>query len=68
MLGKPGHRKPLIANRVPVFCEGIFYPSMKEAEKAYPGIKLRYRVDNPKFPEFYRVKSKMEGSASTALA
>jgi group I intron endonuclease len=55
MLGKPGHRKPILVNRIPIICEGTEHSSITEAEKQYPGIKLQYRLDNPKFPEFYRL-------------
>lgn len=44
------------ANSVPVMCEGKLYPSLKEASNYYPGICLRKRLDNPKHPEFYRLR------------
>jgi hypothetical protein len=28
------------------------------AEAAYPGIKVRSRLDNPKYPEFYRLRER----------
>ena len=45
-------------NSNPVFCEGVIYQSIKEAEQAYPNIKVRYRLDSPKYPQFYRIKEK----------
>jgi hypothetical protein len=69
MLGKqhPGKGKPLTRNYRQVICEGVEYPSIGHAQKAYPGISIRRRLDNPNYPEFYRVKdySNVE-SASTA--
>ena len=44
------------SNSVQVICEGIKYNSVGEAEKAYPGISLRKRLDSNKYPEFYRLK------------
>lgn len=60
MLGKdhPGKGKPLKANYCPVVCEGITFKSVGAAEAAYPGIKVRYRLDNPKYPEFYRLRER----------
>jgi group I intron endonuclease len=62
MLGKkfPESSKKLISekNSCPVVCEGITYPSVAEAEKAYPGIKVRGRLDNPKYPDFYRLRER----------
>lgn len=63
--------KMIQANRCPVVCEGVEYSSVGEAQEAYPGINIRKRLDNPKFPQFYRMRertrrySKVE-SASTA--
>jgi len=59
------------SNRCPVVCEGVEYSSVGDAQEAYPGINIRKRLDNPKFPQFYRMRertrrySKLE-SASTA--
>ena len=60
MLGKkhPGKGKSLVANRCPVVCEGVQYNSVGDAEAAYPGIKVRNRLDNPNYPEFYRLRQK----------
>lgn len=63
MLGKqmPEASKKKISqsNKCPVLCEGVVYDSVGSAESAYPGIKLRGRLDNPRYPEFYRLKSKV---------
>lgn len=60
MLGKahPGKGKSLKANYCPVICEGITFESVGAAQVAYPGIKISYRLDNPKYPEFYRLQEK----------
>lgn len=50
--------KMIKANNCPCVCEGIEYPSVGAAELAYPGIKVRRRLDNPKYPEFYRLRDK----------
>ena len=47
------------SNRCPVICEGIEYKSVGEAEKANIGISIRKRLDNPKYPEFYRLREKI---------
>jgi len=46
------------SNSCPVICEGIEYASVGEAQKAYPGIAIRRRLDNPKYPDFYRLREK----------
>lgn len=48
--------KMLQANRCPVVCEGIEYLSVGDAQKAHQGINVRKRLDNPKYPEFYRLR------------
>jgi len=45
-------------NSCPVICEGVRYDSVGEAEKAYPNISLRKRLDSPKYPDFYRLRKK----------
>ena len=50
--------KMLQANRCPVVCEGVEYLSVGDAQKAYLGISIRKRLDNPKHPEFYRLRDK----------
>lgn len=60
MLGKnhPMKGKSLTKNCCPVVCEGVEYSSVGNAQKAYPGISIRKRLDNPKYPEFYRLRDK----------
>lgn len=55
MLGKKGHSKPIYKNRRACVCEGKYYPSVSEAQKDYPGIKLRYRFNSNNWPGFYRI-------------
>lgn len=43
-------------NSCPVMCEGVRYESVAKAQEAYPGIAIRKRLNNPKYPEFYRLK------------
>jgi hypothetical protein len=60
MLGKnhPQKGKSLSKNYCPVMCEGIEYPSVGHAQKSYIGISIRKRLDNPKYPDFYRLREK----------
>ena len=60
MLGKehPMKGKSLIKNYCPVMCENNEYPSIGDAQKSYPGISVRKRIDNPNYPNFYRLKPK----------
>jgi group I intron endonuclease len=46
------------SNCCPVVCEGVEYLSVGDAQKAYLGISIRKRLDNPKHPEFYRLRDK----------
>lgn len=57
MLGKssPMKGKSLVKNCCPVICDGIEYLSVGKAQEAYPGINIRKRLDNPKYPNFYRL-------------
>jgi hypothetical protein len=50
--------KMLKANRCPVFCENKIYNSVGEAQSAFLGISIRKRIDNPNYPNFYRLKPK----------
>lgn len=52
--------KMISSNRCPVVCEGITFKSVGDAEAAYPGIKLRNRLDSAKYPEFYRLRPKTQ--------
>ena len=60
MKGKkfPEKSKKLISekNSCPVMCEGIRYESVAKAQEAHFGIAIRKRLDNPKYPNFYRLK------------
>jgi group I intron endonuclease len=47
-----------ISNSYPVMCEGVIYSSVQAAEDAYPGISVRKRLDNKKYPLFYRLRPK----------
>lgn len=62
MLGKKQsqkfHQSIKESNSCPVSCEGKVYISVGEAEKAYPGNSIRKRLDNDKYPDFYRLKEK----------
>lgn len=51
-------RAAILSNKCPVMCEGVEYSSVGEAQKAYPGKSIRKRLDNPKYPDFYRLKEK----------
>lgn len=62
MLGKKQSERNLqaikLSNRCPVMCDGTRYESVGEAEKHYPGIKVRGRLDSPKYPTFYRLRER----------
>ena len=64
MLGKkhPLKGKALFKNNCPVMCEGKEYSSVGAAELAYKGISVRKRLDDPKYPEFYRLREKTKRS------
>ena len=51
-------QKMLEANRCPVSCDGIIFNSVGEAQIAYPGISIRKRLDNEKYPDFFRLRPK----------
>lgn len=50
--------KMLEANRCPVSCDGTIYKSVSEAQSAYLGISIRKRLDNEKYPNFFRLRPK----------
>jgi hypothetical protein len=54
--------KTIQANRCPVSCEGIIFNSVGEAQSAFPGISIRKRLDNEKYPTFYRLRPKTKRS------
>jgi group I intron endonuclease len=60
MKGKkfPHESKKLISEKIscPVMCDGIRYESVGKAQEAYPGIAIRKRLDNSKYPNFYRLR------------
>jgi group I intron endonuclease len=62
MLGKTlseqARQKLSKKNSYPVMCEGIVYSSIKEAQEVYQGISIRRRIDNPRYPDFYRLREK----------
>lgn len=66
MLGKkhPMKGKVLLKNCCPIMCEGVEYPSIRDAELAYPGTNVRRKLDNPKYPDFYRLKNKTSRKCS----
>ena len=60
MLGKPSPMKgkSLTKNFCPVVCDGVQYLSVGLAQEAYPGINIRKRLDNPKYPNFFRLRER----------
>lgn len=51
-------KKAVESIQVRCFCEGTEYISIAEAQKQYKGIcNLWKRLDNPKYPNFYRLKN-----------
>ena len=42
------------SNSRTISIEGVVYPSITEGEKKYPGIKVRYRIDSPNYPNWFR--------------
>lgn len=54
-VGKSSFKKKVAC---PVVCEGTRYESVGEAQAAYPGCNIRKRLDNPKYPDFYRLRER----------
>lgn len=54
--------KMIRANRCAVICEGIEYLSVGDAQQAYQGISIRKRLDNPKYPQFFRLRERTKRS------
>jgi hypothetical protein len=53
------HKAASIANKCAVMCEGIYYNSIHEAGLTYGSEKrIRRRLDDPKWPQFYRLREK----------
>ena len=58
--GMLGKKSPAKGGRQPskykaVMCEGKRFDSIRDAQEAYPKCNLRKRLDNPRFPDFYRL-------------
>ena len=53
------HAAATEANKCPVQCEGQNFDSVGSAQLAYPGISIRKRLDNPRYPQFFRLKPKI---------
>ena len=51
-----------IANCCPVSCDGRIFNSVGESQSAFPGISIRKRLDNEKFPTFFRLRPKTKRS------
>ena len=53
-------KNPFISksNSYSVMCEGVEYASIKEAQEHYKGISIKRRLDNSKFPDFFRIRPK----------
>lgn len=45
-------------NTCPVSCNGKIFNSVGEAQSAFPGISIRKRLDNEKYPTFFRLRPK----------
>jgi group I intron endonuclease len=61
--GKKYGKNPLISQKLknPCMCEGKFFPSIGEAESFYYGKhSVRKRLDNPKYPDWYRLSPKIK--------
>ena len=51
-------KKAVESKKIKCFCEGVEYNSITEAQKQYTGIcNVWKRLDNPKYPNFYRLKN-----------
>jgi group I intron endonuclease len=46
------------SNCCPVSCEGVVFDSVGDAQNAYPGCNIRKRLDNPRYPNFYRLRER----------
>ena len=47
------------SNSCPVMCEGNKFDSIGDAQEHYIGISIRKRLDNDKYPNFFRLKPKI---------
>lgn len=46
------------SNCCQVSCEGVIFDSVGAAQKAYPGCNIRKRLDNPRYPDFIRLRER----------
>jgi group I intron endonuclease len=64
MLGKKQSNKFFnsikISNSCKVSCDGKIFSSVGEAQKAFPGISIRKRLDSTKYPTFLRLTPKIK--------
>ena len=47
------------SNRCRVVCDGKEFPSIKDAQRAFPGVSVRKRVDSPFHLNWYRIDRKI---------
>jgi group I intron endonuclease len=52
------HKAAQKANCCPVSCDGKIFNSVGEAQSAFPGISIRKRLNNEKYPTFFRLRPK----------
>tara|TARA_Y100000592_G_C5304368_1_gene236997 strand:- start:45 stop:593 length:549 start_codon:yes stop_codon:yes gene_type:complete len=61
MLGKQQSQKckdrTREANSKPISIEGVVYPSITEGQKQHPGVKVRYRIKSPNYPDWHYLPS-----------
>ncbi len=51
-------KKAVESRQIRCYCEGVIYNTMTEAQEQYKGIcNIWKRMDNPKYPDFYRLKN-----------
>ena len=46
------------SNSCPVMCDGIEFASVGEAQDHFKGISVRKRLDNDRYPNFYRLRDR----------
>lgn len=54
------------ANSCQVRCEGVLYESVADAQKSYPGVSIRKRLDSSRYPEFVRMRERTRRYSHTA--
>ena len=52
------HEAARKANSCPVSCNGIIFDSVGKAQIHFSGISIRKRLDNDKYPSFFRLRPK----------